>query len=712
MILFQKCQEINSLLNDNEEQARNEVILLLDKMTREGIESIPIVNKLVRDVGLYPYIQEETADWQERYICKAFSEEIGGGQSRVLHREQSRLLGELLSGTNIAVSAPTSFGKSFVIDSFISIRRPNTVVIIVPTIALMDETRRRISSKFSTHYKIITSSEQSLADANILIFPQERAPSYFDKLNSIDLLIIDEFYKASKEFDKERCPALIRAILKFSEITAQRYFLAPNIDELKDDTITKGMTFLKLNFNTVFLNKLDLTVAIGKDQAKKTVMLRSILDKYPGKTLIYAGTYSNISLLSNLFIDDYPEQDRPLLAQFHKWLSSNYSHNWSLTHLSKKGIGVHNGRLHRSLSQIQIRLFEEEEGIDRLISTSSIIEGVNTSAQNVVLWSNKNGTAKINDFTYKNIIGRGGRMFRHFVGNIFILENPPPESETQLKLDIPDEVLGTLEGNTDRLNLSPEQVAKIAAYKEELIGLIGEENHEYIINNERFASSDTGAILGMARDVAGNPASWNGITMLNSDRLDSCDRILYKLINLKPGGWGLEYRKVVLFIKVLTGNWDKTMPELLDELDQFDIDIDGFFQLERTVSYQMSSLIADIEILYNRMSGQDIIDLSPAVSNFSNCFLPPMVCHLEEYGLPRMISRKLQKCGSFDFERQDIEVQEVLAELSKIGAEKLTASCMEIDDFDKYIINYFYEGIGQSDDKSARSPVRSPLCNV
>lgn len=687
--LFERCHEINSLIRINEEQARNEVILLLDIMSKGDIEYTPIVNKLIRDVGLYPYIEEDTADWQERYVCKAFSEEIGGGEVRVLHREQSRLLGELLSGADIAVSAPTSFGKSFVIDAYISIKQPKTVVIIVPTIALMDETRRRISAKFSRKYKIITSAEQSLGDANILIFPQERAPSYFDKLKSIDLLVIDEFYKASKDFDKERSPALIRAILKFSEIAIQRYFLAPNIDELKGEVITEGMKFLKLDFNTVFLNKTDFTDQIGRDELKKTAVFLDILKKYPGKTLVYAGTYPNIDKLSNLFIHHCRDKNLPLLDQFHRWLSANYSQNWSLAYLSKKGIGVHNGRLHRSLSQIQIRLFEEEHGLDCMISTSSIIEGVNTSAQNVVLWSNKNGTAKINDFTYKNIIGRGGRMFRHFVGDIFILENPPQKTGNQLTLDIPDEVLGILEGDTRRLNLTAEQIAKINAYKQELINLIGEENHK------RFSSSDTDAILGMARDVRENTASWNGIKMLNSPSLDSCDRILYRLINLKPGGWGVEYRKVVAFIKIITGNWGKTIPELLDELDVFGIGLDDFFRLERLVSYEMSSLIADIEILYNRMSGADEIDLSPAVTNFSNSFLPPLVCHLEEYGLPRMISRKLQRSGGFDFERQDVDIHDILQELSEMGVERLTANCNEIDDFDRYILDYFYEGIGQ-----------------
>ncbi len=591
MDVFDRCQAINDLLQEDEGEARDAVILLLDQMQNDGVEVTPIVSRLVRDVGLYPYLQAGTADWQERYVCEAFTEEVGGGLRRVLHREQSRLLGELLTGQNIAVSAPTSFGKSFVIDSFISINKPSTVVIIVPTVALMDETRRRMSLKFGSTYNIVTSSDQDLHEKNILIFPQERAPSYFDAMKAIDLLVIDEFYKASKEFDKERCPSLIRAILHFSAIAKQRYFLAPNIDGLKDEIITKDMKFMKLDFNTVFLKKVDYSGYIGRDEEVKSTVLKSVLDEHPGKTLIYAGTYSNIEKLSNLFIDTYPDKSSPLLENFHAWLSINYSHNWSLTRLCKKGVGVHNGRLHRSLSQIQIRLFEEDGGIDRLISTSSIIEGVNTSAQNVILWSNKNGSAKISDFTYKNIIGRGGRMFRHFVGNIFIFDKPPVGTQTQLTLEIPDEVLGTIEGDSDKMGLTKEQIAKIISYREEMVDIIGHENHEFIKNNYRFSSSDTGAILKMARDVAESPSSWNGIAMLNSGSLEACDRILYRLINLRPGGWGLEYRKVVAFIKVLTENWVKTMPELLDELEDSDVTIDEFFQLERVVSYQMASLL-------------------------------------------------------------------------------------------------------------------------
>ncbi|EMK6706315.1 DEAD/DEAH box helicase, partial [Vibrio cholerae] len=164
----------------------------------------------------------------DRYAHEAFKVDVGERDRLALHREQSAILKKLIEGKNLAVSAPTSFGKSFVIDAFIALKRPKNVVIIVPTIALTDETRRRLHKKFGANYKIITTSEAKLSDANIFIFPQERAIHYAEQLDEIDILIVDEFYKASSAFDKDRSPSLINAILKLGSKAKQKYFLAPN----------------------------------------------------------------------------------------------------------------------------------------------------------------------------------------------------------------------------------------------------------------------------------------------------------------------------------------------------------------------------------------------------------------------------------------------------------------------------------------------------
>ncbi len=98
-----------------------------------------------------------------------------------------------------------------------------------------------------------------------------------------------------------------------------------------------------------------------------------------------------------------------------------------LPQLILKGIGIHNGRLHRSITQYQVILFDDEKsGLDSIISTSSLIEGVNTSAKNVIIWSIKSGQGNNNltPLSYKNIKGRAGRMFKHFIGNVYELVEP------------------------------------------------------------------------------------------------------------------------------------------------------------------------------------------------------------------------------------------------------------------------------------------------
>ena len=93
--------------------------------------------------------------------------------------------------------------------------------------------------------------------------------------------------------------------------------------------------------------------------------------------MIYTGTYKGIEEVTTILNRNLYNKDSELLANFSDWLECNYGEKYILKDLVKHGIGIHNGQLHRSLSQIQIKLFEEQNGLDYLVSTSSIIEGVN-----------------------------------------------------------------------------------------------------------------------------------------------------------------------------------------------------------------------------------------------------------------------------------------------------------------------------------------------
>ncbi len=697
MDVFAECQNINELMEcGSEDQARNDLIRLLDHHKQQGLEYTPLINHLIRRSGLYPYLEPDSASWQDRLIFEAFKVDVGSSKKVTLHREQSFLLHKLLDGSSVAVTAPTSFGKSFVIDSFISIKMPKNVAIIVPTIALTDETRRRLQQKFGLQYKIITMSDQEVADRNIFIFPQERAGQYAAKLESLDILIVDEFYKASMTFDKERSPALLRAMLQLGRLAKQRYFLAPNIADIKDSLFTKGMEICNLNFNTVFLEKIELQHEIQGDQEKKSEALLNILKNSTGRTLIYAGNYNNVNSVAMLLIADGESNTTPRLLGFSRWLAKNYDPNWSLTKLVKKGAGIHTGQLHRSLSQIQVRLFEDEDGLRQIISTSSIIEGVNTSAQNVVLWSNLNGKgqAKITDFSYKNIIGRGGRMLRHFVGKIFVLDNPPASEATTLQLEIPDELLGAIvDDETTKAELTAEQLAKIIAFKEEMAQVVDSDKLKLITDGEVLATSDTHAIKSIVFEVHRDPKFWQGLGFLNSDEPESWSSILYRVIQLQPAGWNYRQATVVEFIKILSGNWVYTIPELLSQLEHLGVGIDDFFKLERLVTFRLPTILGDLSTIQRKILGYDAADISPFISKISHAFLPKVVHQLEEYGLPRCLTRRIQASGLIDFENQDLDIYEAIRILKENRLTIIDSPVYEYDMFDQYLFEYFLDGV-------------------
>lgn len=691
--VFDNCREINNLIiakKDNE--ARESLIKLLDYHSIHNVEYTPLVNHLIRETGLFPYLNEETSNWEERYVYEVFKVNVGNENPVTLHREQSLLLKKLLDGKSIAVSAPTSFGKSFVIDAFIKIKKPNNVLIIVPTIALTDETRRRLYKKFANEYKIITTSEVEPGDKNIFIFPQERAISYLNKIEVFDILIVDEFYKASNIFDKERSPSLVKAIIKLGDKSKQKYFLAPNISTLEDNPFTKGMEFIQLDFSTVFLEKHELYQEINKDSQKKGEMLIDILRKKNTKSLIYAGTYTNIDNISTILLSNFHDRENQLLNQFSKWLGKNYEYNWNLTNLVKRGTGIHNGRLHRSLSQIQVKLFEEPDGLSNIISTSSIIEGVNTSAENVFIWMSKTGTKSLNDFTYRNIIGRGGRMFKHFIGKIYIMDKPPDSEETQLSIAFPEEILGDIDEKKHNSLLTKEQIAKIILYQEEMSEILGVNVFNKFKEEGVFQSSNSELIKSIAVDMSKNPSQWNGLSYLNSTNTSHWDNSLYRIINLQPGNWETKSSTFVAFIKVLRNNWFKTIPELLKELEPYDISIDDFFKLERNVSFKFASLLKDVNILQKGILKEKNYDISRFVSLISHAFLPSVVFQLEEYGLPRMITKKIHNAKVINFFSRELTIHRTVELFNEIRIEQIRQK-VELDDFDNYILDYFYEGI-------------------
>ena len=185
------------------------------------------------------------------------------------------------------------------------------------------------------------------------------------------------------------------------------------------------MSFIKEDFQTVVTNVAHIYRNRQPNEdadSFKSRILSNLISRLDSKSLIYAGSHSQVDKVREILTASIPLSPNNLCQEFAIWLRQNYGTQCDLIPLISRGIGVHNGNLHRSLAQLQIKLFEEKNGLKTIISTSSIIEGVNTQAENVILWNCKISNKELDYFTYRNIIGRAGRMFKYFIGYVYLLQ--------------------------------------------------------------------------------------------------------------------------------------------------------------------------------------------------------------------------------------------------------------------------------------------------
>lgn len=191
-----------------------------------------ILKSLVRKFGLYPYLRNFDLSLSEELVCEIHKPK--GMSNVVFHNLQNQIYYTLIRKENVVLSAPTSFGKSLIIDSIISSKVFDNIMIIVPSIALIDETRKRLM-KFKDQYQIISFSGQSVGKRNVLILTQERAIDYLDKVN-VDFFVIDEFYKLdvkdSEDENDSREIVLNQVFYKLFKSGANYYLLGPNIEQL------------------------------------------------------------------------------------------------------------------------------------------------------------------------------------------------------------------------------------------------------------------------------------------------------------------------------------------------------------------------------------------------------------------------------------------------------------------------------------------------
>lgn len=421
---FRILQDVSLVVNDPRQEQLGRELVLRCLERREEFSSIDqILKSLTLAVGLYPYIENSNMGVRDA-LAYEYHRPLNMEDDLVFHREQADVYRRLLAGDSIVLSAPTSFGKSRIIDAMIALGRFQNIAIVVPTIALIDETRRRLS-KFSELYKVISHLSQKPAERNLFVFTQERLIAY-KELPRIDFFAIDEFYKlGGLEEEQDRKVALNHAFHLLLKQGAQFYLLGPNIHELDTGSASKvDFHFVRTDFATVVAEH--TRVRRTRNKAEKQSVLLDLCAELGEPTLIYCQSPNSVNQVARLLAEKLVEQNVPELKWARDWVSANYHPQWIYSQAIAHGVGIHHGRLPRALAQFAVRAFNKLQ-LRFLVCTSTLIEGVNTKAKNVVIYDNKVASKNVDFFTFNNIKGRCGRMFEHFVGRVFLFDDPPQQ---------------------------------------------------------------------------------------------------------------------------------------------------------------------------------------------------------------------------------------------------------------------------------------------
>lgn len=403
--------------------------------------------------------------FQEDYL------RIPGTENQTFFAPQKRIY-DHLEDAEFSYSAPTSLGKSFVMRTFIvnQIKQGATAnyAILVPTKALINEMRSKIINDLKgtlaeRNYRVISAAGDIALEGEhnfIYVLTPERLLYLLvaKPQLKLDYLFIDEAHKLSGK--NSRAPFYYQVVSMLHERPDPPRFIfaSPNIPnpqtylQLVDEAIDGDESAIATTYSPVTQFKFIL------DAPAKQLLVYNEHSQQTTKIATYKGDDPLNNLLA--FLQAFSGEDKPAQtvvyfpskdkaikaarnwAQYQQELgdkdldaladdiSRDVHDQYYLVDLVRKGIAYHIGYLPPAIRQRIEELFRERK-IRIIFCTSTLLEGVNLPADNLVITSRKNGLAAMSPVDFNNLIGRVGRIEYNLYGDVIMLVLPKETTQEE-----------------------------------------------------------------------------------------------------------------------------------------------------------------------------------------------------------------------------------------------------------------------------------------
>lgn len=446
-----------------------------------GATSLPLdqaVRVVLSRLGNFPAFATRAAvqDAQRLLPLGLLAEEIAAADRRtvtlagrkvVLTDFQHELWTKLRGRKRVAVAAPTSAGKSFVLQNFLASLfdqpGPRSVLYLVPTRALITQVAKAIRDGLDEAEPgqarpvvatVPIESALRLPPRAVYVMTQERAQIMLSAHSEFapQVIVVDEAHGVADGARGVRLQAALTELLKRAP-KAQTLFASPgvrnlgvfgrmlnidNVEPLRSREPTVAQNFVMVEVldpkrGEMLVRLADATpddlpiarLTLGRRTATRVERLAHTAFAFGrGATnIVYANGAAeaeDVALaLADLRRDVAATPARDQLARI---AAESVHKDYALIACVRRGVAFHYSHMPTQL-RLAVEAAVSRGDVDDLVCTSTLLQGVNLPARNIFLFRPEKGLGKpMQGVDFWNLAGRAGRLMREFQGNIFLVD--------------------------------------------------------------------------------------------------------------------------------------------------------------------------------------------------------------------------------------------------------------------------------------------------
>ncbi len=364
-------------------------------------------------------------------------------------------------GKAVAVSAPTSAGKSFVVMEYLCqtvlAHDRFSVVFIAPTRALLSEINGKISSRLAAYPEVrvstIPTPDHSQRPKQVFILTQERLQVLLAVSNiCFDLVVVDE---AQSIGDESRGIILQDCLEQAIERSAETRFLfvapsAEGFEQIEAATGVSSISVAQTQLSPVLQNRiivspiagsprqLQLKLIMGTRYVSLGVLSGSRGFEVPdtilaavalelgtgGASLVYGPSPAQTEKIAGRIASGLELESSSKLTELSNFIKNHVHEKFSLATQVLKGVSTHYGKM-PSLLREAIEDSFKTGYLKYLVCTTTLFQGINLPARNVFIDTPTRGRkgqkSPLDPAALWNFAGRAGRLGKDVVGNVFLV---------------------------------------------------------------------------------------------------------------------------------------------------------------------------------------------------------------------------------------------------------------------------------------------------